>query len=252
MRFDWYLNASPDFKLKDALAVLPIGSCEQHSDYLPVGTDGLLAERLSACAAELAKSRVWLMPTQQIGYSPHHRAFPGYVTLTQETMFRYLVEVCLCAFENGAEKLLIVNAHGGNQSCLQTVSNELGARYNKKAIIVRYWDLISEDIGKKRNSGPGGMGHAGEFETALIRYLYPELVKESRIRDFPPATGNAYHAPDMFAVNRVYQYKPFHEYSDHGNIGQPQLADAEEGGYFFRRAAEELAKLMDYFMENTF
>ena len=248
----WYETASADFDFDGAVGVLNVGSCEQHSDYLPVGTDGLIGWRVIEAAAGRAKSKTVLLPPQWIGYSPHHRAFKGYLTLTQDTMFHYLFEVCKCAFDNGLQKLLIVNSHGGNQSCLQTVVNELGAQCGYRPLLVRYWDLIGDLVGQLRTSGPGGMGHAGEFETSLIQYLYPDLVHAERFGQRPPAEGNRYHGPDMFAKNAVYQFKNFDEYDKRGNIGQPQFATAEKGKAFFDAAADAIADLIDFYQQTTF
>ena len=248
----WYETTAADFAFADAVGVLSIGSCEQDGDYLPVGTDGLIGWRLVQAAAERAESPVLLLPPQQVGYSPHHRAFPGCLTLSQETMFRYLLELCQCAFDNGLTRLLLVNSHGGNQSCLQTVVNELGARYDYRPLLVRYWDLIADTAAERRSSGSGGMGHAGEFETSVMQYLYPELVRPERFGQRPAAAGNRYHSPDLFARNAVYQYKPFQEYDRRGNVGQPQLASAEKGEAFFLAAADQLAKLIDFYRHNRF
>ena len=252
MILKWYETAAPDFDLSGAVGVLSVGSCEQHSDYLPVGTDGLIGWRLIEAAAERAKSRAFVLPPQFIGYSPHHRAFKGYITLSQDTMFHYLLEVCKCAFDNGLEKLLIVNSHGGNQSCLQTVVNELGAQYGYRPLLVRYWDLIGDLVAKTRESEAGGMGHAGEFETSLIEYLYPDLVHADRFGERAPAVGNRYHGPDMFAKNTVYQFKPFDEYDKRGNIGQPQYGTAEKGKIYFDAAAKAIADLIDFYQHTTF
>lgn len=252
MKTLWYERTASDLCLENCVGLLSVGSCEQHSHHLPVGTDGFLGWRLVQAAANRAACDTILLPPQFIGYSPHHRAWKGYLTLTQQTMFSYYLELCRCAFDNGLQKLIIVNAHGGNQSCLQTVVNELGAQFGYRAILVRYWDLISDEVAAIRQSGPGGMGHAGEFETSLMQYLYPELVQEHRILQQPPATGNAYHHPDMFAKNTVYQYKPFDEYSADGNVGQPQFASSREGAALFDAAADALAKLIDTYHMHTF
>lgn len=241
-----------DFEPAGAVAVLCVGSCEQHSLHLPLGTDAMLVEGVAEDAAKLARTRVVLLPVQKIGYSPHHRGFKGCITLSQETMFRYYLELCRCVYDNGFEKLLIVNGHGGNQSCLQTVVNELGATGCRQALLLRYWDLIGDKIAALRDSAAGGMGHAGEFETSAMLYYRPKLVQKDRIKEYPPAEGNRYHGPDLFAKNSVYQYKCFEEYSKDGNVGQPHFASAEKGRMFAEHAAQALAELIDYFAVNTF
>lgn len=253
MLISWYNTISPDFpKPGTAIGLLCVGSCEQHCEYLPVGTDGLVGERICELAAERAKTSVIMLPVQRIGFSPHHRAFPGYITLSQDIMFHYLTEVLLCAYENGLEKILIVNSHGGNQSCLQTVVNELGSVHRKQALLVRYWDLIADQIRQIRQTPEGGMGHAGEFEASLVLYHYPELVNLSRFGDRHAAQGNRYHSPDLLSKNAVYQYKNFDEYSDKGNIGQPQFASAEKGKLFSDAAVNALTELIDFYKENEF
>lgn len=207
---------------------------------------------MSEEAARRARATVLLLPPQVLGYSPHHRAFKGCLTLSQDALFHYLVEVCRCAFDGGLEKLLIVNSHGGNQSCLQTVVNELGAAHGRRAILVRYWDLIEEQVRALRESPEGGMGHACEFETSLMLYLRPELVRPERIGERPPAGGGPYHGPDLFAHSPVYRYVAFEAYSALGSVGQPQYASAEKGEKFFRLAADALARLIDHYAESGF
>jgi creatinine amidohydrolase len=252
MLIKWEETTAFDLDLSDSLALLCVGSTEQHSDYLPLGTDSFLGVSLGEAAAKKATCKVVMLPPQRIGFSPHHRAFPGVLTLSQQVMFAYLMDICRSIYASGAEKLLILNSHGGNQTCLQSVVNEIGATLQKRAVLVRYWDLISDVIGSIRESGYGGMGHAGELETSLMMHFRPDLVHTDRIDDRPLASGNEWHHPDMFAANKVYIFKPFNEYSLKGNIGQPIFGTKEKGEKIASLVIDELAKLMDYSYTNGF
>lgn len=252
MLLRWTDTISPEFDCSDAVGLLCVGSCEQHSDYLPVGTDTLIGTRVSEEAARRAQARVYLLPVQTCGFSPHHRSFKGCITISQDSLLRYLVELCLCAFGNGIGTLIIVNSHGGNQSCLQNVVNELGAKHGHKAILVRYWDLIASEVSALRDSPEGGMGHAGEFETSLMMYLHPELVRPERFGERQPAIGSAYFSPDLFASNMVYSYVPFEAYSPLGNVGQPQFGSAAKGEMFFTLACESLARMIDHYARDPY
>src|SRR5246500_2200022 len=62
----------------DDRVVLPVGSTEQHG-YLSLGTDALLAERVSVEAAE--PLGVPVMPVLPFGLAPYFAAFPGSMSL---------------------------------------------------------------------------------------------------------------------------------------------------------------------------
>ena len=66
----------------DDRVVLPIGSTEQHG-YLSVGTDAILAERVSVEAAE--PLGVPVMPVLPYGLAPYFAAFPGSMTVRAST-----------------------------------------------------------------------------------------------------------------------------------------------------------------------
>lgn len=241
-------NAWPA-QTSQCLGVLIVGSTEQHSKHLPLGTDSLLGEKLGEEAAVKAAARILMLPPQHVGFSPHHRAFPGVLTLHNNIMVDYLTDLLKSAFDSGLRKCLIINAHGGNQTALQAVVNRLGAEFGHEAYVVRYWDLIADAIADIRKSPFGGMGHAGELETSLMLHYYPELVLTDRIGEYPPAEGDEWHHPDMFAKNKIYRYVPFDVYSKDGNVGQPQFGSAEEGALLASLITDRLAALMDHLAE---
>lgn len=244
---NWNELTPADFERKKLTAILCVGSCEQHSSYLPLGTDSLIGESIVKGAGNITKTELVMLPTQNIGYSPHHRDFNGCLTLQQDVMFNYLLDICFSVFDSGVSKLIIINSHGGNQSCLQTVVNELGSKGKENVILVRYWDLISEEIDDIRESSKGGMGHAGEFETSLMLYLYPELVIKEKISMNEIIEGNEWHNPDMFSKNQIYIYKPFIKYSFEGYIGQSHYGSKEKGEVIYDKIINKLSKLIDAF-----
>lgn len=246
MLIHWENTIAWDLDAGHALGVLSVGSTEQHSNYLPVGTDSIIGQQIVAEAAEKSNARVLMLPAQHIGFSPHHGAFPGVLTLRNNIMVDYITEVCESAFRAGLPRLLIVNSHGGNKTALQAVVNRLGSEFGRAVTLVHYTDLISDRIDTIRKSEPGGMGHACEFETSLMLHFAPELVDTERIDFRPPAQGDAWHHPDLFARNKVYRFIPFETYSEYGNIGQAYLASKEEGAQLASLITDKLAELMEY------
>lgn len=253
MIFEWYKSNLEDIKdFDNSLCVLSVGSCEQHSAYLPVGTDGLIGQKLVRDAAENAECNIWILPELSYGYSPHHSGFPGCITLKQDTLKDIVKQICISINKTGVKRILIVNSHGGNQTFLQATVNELGEEYEIYPTLVRYWDLISEEIKEIRQSEIGGMGHAGELETSLMMHYYPELVIRERIFEAEVADRKEWHNPDMFAKNKVYIYKPFEQYSKRGNLGQPQKASEEKGRIIAEIIKKKLTDLMEYCAKNDF
>jgi creatinine amidohydrolase len=57
------------------VAVLPVGSTEQHGPALPLGMDHLAAEAFARTATE--RDDAVVLPTLPIGVSDHHRQFDG-------------------------------------------------------------------------------------------------------------------------------------------------------------------------------
>jgi creatinine amidohydrolase len=95
----------------DDRIVLPLGSTEQHG-YLSLGTDNILADRVSAEAAE--PLGVPVLPVLPYGLTPAFAAFPGSPSLRLETLVSVLRDVLDSLHAQGFRRFLLVNAHGGN------------------------------------------------------------------------------------------------------------------------------------------
>jgi creatinine amidohydrolase len=100
-----------EYLRSDDRVVLPIGSTEQHG-YLSLATDVILAERVSAEAAEPLD--VPVLPVLPFGVTPGFTAYPGTVSLRLETLVAVLSEVLDTLHSQGFRRFLVVNGHGGN------------------------------------------------------------------------------------------------------------------------------------------
>jgi creatinine amidohydrolase len=101
-----------EYLQRDDRIVLPLGSTEQHA-YLSLETDNILAERVSAEAAE--PLGVPVLPVLPYGLTPTFAAaYPGSPTLTQETYAAVLRELLESLYGQGFRRFLLVNGHGGN------------------------------------------------------------------------------------------------------------------------------------------
>ena len=241
----WEELTSPEIGALDrdrTIIILPLGSVEQHGNHMPVGTDTMLAHAVSLSAAERV-GQTAVLPPPWFGFSAHHMRFPGSITLRAETLMAVAEDVIGSLVSHGFRRILIVNGHGGNGGVIDVLASTLGHKYYGKARIatLTYFALARDSIAAKRQSRPGGMGHACEYETSLIQHLHPELVKTDQAQTLYPDTGSPYLTTDLIGSQAVRVYHDFADLSPNGTLGDPSLASAEAGAEFFDAAADALA-----------
>src|SRR5713101_1795128 len=114
------------------IAVLPVAAIEQHGPHLPVGVDAFIGAAYLSRARELlpADLLVSFLPMLATGTSEEHRAFPGTLTLSADTLIRVLTEIGESVHRAGVRKLVIANSHGGNVSAIDLVTRDLRVRLN--------------------------------------------------------------------------------------------------------------------------
>lgn len=246
----WEDLTSPDIDRLDrdrTVLVLPIGSVEQHGRHMPLGTDSMLAHGVALGAAErLEPGAVAVLPPPWYGYSPHHMRFPGTVTLSVATLTALVGDIVASVVAHGFRRIVLVNGHGGNAGIIDVLAADLGARHYGTARIagLTYFRLAQAAIAALRESAPGGMGHACEFETAMMLHLHRAIVHMDRAVVAYPETGSRFLSTDLLQGSRVGTYLDFKDLSETGTFGDPGLATPEKGARFFAAVADELAAFL--------
>ena len=93
------------------LAVLPLGSTEQHAG-LSLSVDSILSEKIALDAAEPVGVPVF--PALPYGLTPYFLGYPGTVSLRTETYLHVVRDILDCLRGQGFRRILIINGHGGN------------------------------------------------------------------------------------------------------------------------------------------
>jgi len=188
---DWVEMTWEDFAGADQarwIAVLPVAAVEQHGPHLPLGADAYIA------AAYLSRAREWLpaglpvsfLPMLSIGTSDEHRAFPGTLTVSAETLIRTLVEIGESVHRAGVRKLVIANSHGGNVSAVDLVGRDLRVRLAMVAVTCSWSGFGYPDGLFTQQELVHGI-HAGAVETSILLAANPELVRAERAQTFASA-----------------------------------------------------------------
>jgi creatinine amidohydrolase len=210
---------------KPEIAVLPVGSIEQHSFHLPVGTDFFAAQALGErIARELGNC--YLLPALPFSCSREHCDFAGTVWVKPATLAAIIEDLVGALHSHGIKKVVLLVAHGGNWIVKPTVREINLARTGVKVIMTNPDSFTV---------GQGVMAdiHAGRNETSLILALHPEIVKADRMApDFAPTQGREF-----------LDYTGMAGVSPTGLWGAPSLGTAEQGEQILQAAT---ARTVEY------
>jgi creatinine amidohydrolase len=230
-----------DLSQCDAIVILPVASLEQHGPHLPVEVDSMLGETVAARTAAKIAARgqaVVVLPVLWTGLSEHHMSFGGTITL-DNAAFAALVEgVVRSVLRHGFRKIVLLNAHGGNENALRSITDDLTPKLGVPIVQLTYWYAAAVAIAKILET-QGGLSHACEAETSMMMAVRPELVAEDRI---PLAKSNA--TGDIAAG--VYRWRSIGSRSPSGVIGNPEAATRDKGERLFDAISSAVAdKLCD-------
>ena len=179
-------EASLSLQRSGSTLVWPFGAFEQHGPQLPLLTDALFAQRILDRVLEGLPEEmpIWALPTQAIGLSPEHRGFPGTLSLSAELLIRLVKEVGQQLADQGVQRLVLFNAHGGQIGLLQTAARELAVETPAMAVLPCFlWSGVSELKSLVPADELANGLHAGLAETSLMLALEPSLVGEQRPLD---------------------------------------------------------------------
>lgn len=220
-----------DLLAQDPVVVVPVGAFEQHGHHLPLIVDAHLACTVALAAATRAAdagARVVVTPTVWTGYSPHHRDFPGTITLDDTAFSAIVTQVVRSLASHGFLRIVLLNGHGGNANLLRNAVQHLYYEFGIRVVAASYWDFALRELADWRQSQPGGIMHACEMETALVLATRPDLVQMDKAADHF-LDRSPYLPADLLSGGPVNVAASFAELSPTGVIGAPTLATPERG-----------------------
>lgn len=226
---------------ESTVVLAPIAACEQHSHHLPTFTDTILVTGVAEGVEKKLPTEVLLLPTLWLGASSHHLRFGATLSAEVDTHVSMLCDLLVPLLEDGYQRILILNGHGGNIDPMRLALRRLQPRYAQRILsAASYWELTSSELASLATGERKQMGHACEFETSMMLALRPDLVQQEQIKDDPPRDDPALRG--LFLADDMYQR------TDHGTVGYPEQANAEKGRAFLdaaiRRTAEVVQALL--------
>jgi creatinine amidohydrolase len=237
-------EAWPDLETyfdEESLAIVPLGSTEQHGPALPEATDHLIAEGFAREAADRAEALC--TPTVNVGVSPHHRQFPGTMWVDAPVFRDYVESFSRNLTYHGIDRIIYVNAHGGNTVHLQEVGRRLHEDDTAFAINWMWNDSIPELVEEVFDQ-PGP--HGGPKETSMVQYHRPDLVHDDRLEEARDGGFSEPFEEAAFLQNGARTFYDSIENTSNGVLGDQTDASAEKGEQLFEAATDQLVELIDW------
>jgi creatinine amidohydrolase/Fe(II)-dependent formamide hydrolase-like protein len=223
------------------IALLPVGSIEQHGPHLPLDTDAFDADYLARRIAEACTDpKPLVLPLLPYGVSYEHDRFKGTISISNDTLSHLVYEIGMSVAGNGIRKLVILNGHGGNEPALNFAAQMI----NRKArifVCVDTGETSNVDI-EKITETPNDV-HAGEVETSTSLAVRPGLVRMDKASRFVPDFSSRYL--NFTSKRGVSWYAYTEKISKNGVLGDPTRASAEKGEKIWQIMIAHLVALVE-------
>jgi len=211
---------------RNQVAVIPIGSIEQHGPHLPISTDSDIVTEISRQISE--KGNYLLVPTVTYGVSFEHAPFFN-LSIKESTLKNTLTDLCISLGDNGIKTVFIINGHHGNMKPIRNLGKLIQkvSRNKIRVFSMSYWHYMERDF-----------DHAGFVETSLMLVISDKvnmkLAKKGLITD------NL--TEKQIKKIKTLASKSFPKATKNGIWGDPRKANKKEGKRILSEIVENLQK----------
>jgi len=234
------------------VAILPVGSVEQHGPHLPLGLDYLIVDELCrrlVVRAEGEGLKVVKLPPIPYGLSAMWLGNPGTIDISSNSFINYVYDVLRSVVRWGITKLVVLNGHAGNSDALRVVASNLvkDLSSNYVVVVTSWWELVGDVINEVFESK---FFHADEVETSVALALGVRVVEVGvkgseifrRYDDF-------WHSLDLSRRPKIYVYRFEGVRREPGSFGTPEKASYEKGLKVVNTVVDRLLKLIKELVE---
>jgi creatinine amidohydrolase len=236
--------------LAESIALVPLGSIEQHGHHLPVLTDTQLVTTVAEGIEDRFGARVLRLPTLWAGASDHHLDFPGTVSLPNALYTDVIKSIVRSLVGAGAKRVLLLNGHGGNRipghQALTELSNETDEVDAVWTVFANYWEVAAEAMAPDRHGlTTPEITHACEYETSMMLHVVGDLVHLDRVVEVEPMLSSSFTSGAR--KNAVTYFKRFAKRTASGSMGRPSAATAEKGKGLIEAIINDACAFVDDF-----
>lgn len=237
---------------KEIIAIVPLGSTEQHGSIGPLGTDFTIPHEMARKVEEKFSEKLLVCPTMPYGVCPYHTGFAGTIDIGTSALESVMTSIVDHLMNAGIERFIFLNGHGGNDPALTGACYHAFRRGGLGAIF-NWWS-----IARQLNPSWGG-GHGGAQEASVMMALHPDWVDKEKnfvpekIHSLTPRLKSTYGNTTAFEGADVIIIRATDAFSDTGTFGGENdscaNADAEWGREIFEGTSSYLADFISEFLK---
>ena len=209
-------------KQKKQIAIIPVGSIEQHGPHLPISTDSDIVTEISLRFSK--KINGILLPTINYGISDEH--FPFFnIRVKKSTLSKMLDDICESLIKNGISRILIINGHYGNLDSLKDFERK--KKKSRKIKVISYWKYMDREF-----------DHAGNVETSIMLAISKNVKMNNAKKGFQT---DGMSKQEISKINKLAQ-KSFPKVTGNGVWGDPTKSSAKLGRKIINEVVNNLVK----------
>jgi len=235
---------------RDAAAIIPLGSIEEHGPHVPMG-DYMAIHEIAGRTGEATGDLV--VPTMPFGYSEYFRHYPGTITVRPETLAAVVEDTVDCLLRHGLRHIVIFNGHAGNMPILELLARKI--RRGRAMLIptISPLQIMQAPALIKDLYGEGmQLGHGGEPMGSLMMVLAPGKVRMERAGAFGRKQVLGMPTDGLGAITfkgvRVALPLDMREVTpETGSLSDPTKASAERGRALLDYAVNFCVEFMRWF-----
>jgi creatinine amidohydrolase len=240
------LNSLPHPQIEGSsqrVILISTGHTEQHGYHLPMNTDTAIIKAITDGIVEAVPEQAEMLPVLPYGVSTHRNEFAGTFNVGGRVYEDFMLAVIENLVKRGTDRFYLMSGHGGNCSFLVNIVKYAGERH-PHIFAATTWlhtsgRIAAPVIEKYRRSKRGGMGHAGELETAYMLHLRPDLCKMERVVDEIDFITTDDYYMDWIEGGSLVANPPWSDDTKTGSYGAGSLATAENGKRWLEVAIQE-------------
>jgi len=197
---------------KKTVALIPVGSIEQHGSHLPVSTDSDIVSHIAKQVSD--RNGFLLLPTIQYGVSFEHHPFFN-MSLSDSTLQKILIELCISLSKNHINTVIVLNGHHGNQNALKKLQDKVKkAGVRQHIFVYSYWHFMKRKF-----------DHAGFIETSIMLAISDKVLMSKARKGLIPDNLSK---KKLNLLNKRAN-KSFISVTRNGIWGDPTKATAKDG-----------------------